>query len=216
MRGKLFSFAGHFEFCGQLVWSLEPANGDGCSEDPIASRLDISSSEDSWLHTSHQLSQLTDKFKTNMNIIFKSNVRALPRLSVSPSVFQRSQICDTHAYFHHLITCANQRMRIGSGNTRFFCFTSNAFKQQKQCLWCIITSSRVFFYGKSPRDERSRSRGNVATFMLGSLWVSRAVTVKSRVAYFRIGEYLWGRWIGERIGVFWKCFCPGLGVKGRF
>ena len=34
------------------------------------------------------------------------------------------------------------------------------------------------------------SRGNVATFMLGLLWVSRAVTVKSRVAYFRIGEYL--------------------------
>ena len=47
-----------------------------------------------------------------------------------------------------------------------------------------------FFYGKSPRDERSRSRGNVATFVLGSLWVSRAVTVESRVAYFRIGEYL--------------------------
>ena len=216
MREKLFSFGGHFEFCGQLVWGLEPTIGDWCSEDPMASPLDINSSEDSWHHTSHQLSQLTDKFKTNMNIIFKSNVRALPGLSVSPRVFQRSQICDTHVYFHHLITCANQK-RIGSGNTRFFCFTSNAFKQQKQCLWCIITSSRVFFfYGKSPRDERSRSRGNVATFVLGSLWVSRAVTVESRVAYFRIGEYLWGRWIGERIGGFWKCFFPGLGVKGRF
>ena len=223
MRGKLFSFGGHFEFWGQLVWSLEPANGDRCSEDPIASRLDISGSEDSWLRTSHQLSQLTDKFKTNMNIIYKSNVRALPGLSVSARVFQRSQICDTHAYFHHLITCANQKS-IGSGNTRFFCFTCYAFKQQKQCLWCIITSSPgfflflffFFFYGKSPRDERSRSRGNVATFMLGSSWVSRAVTVKSRVAYFRIGEYLWGRWTGERIGGFWKYFCPGLGVKGRF
>ena len=34
------------------------------------------------------------------------------------------------------------------------------------------------------------SRGDVATFMLGSLWVSRAVTVNSGIAYFRIGEYL--------------------------
>ena len=176
MRGKLFSFGGHFEFCGQLVWSLEPANGDGCSEDPIASRLDISSSEDSWLHTSHQLSQLTDKFKTNMNIIFKSNVRALPRLSVSPSVFQRSQICDTHAYFHHLITCANQK-RIGSGNTRFFCFTSNAFKQQKQCLWCIITSSRVFFFMGKALGTRGQDR--VATSQ-HSCWVRCGFVVQWR------------------------------------
>ena len=150
-----------------------------------------------------------------MNIVVKPNVRALKGLGVSPRVFQTSQICDTHAYFHHLITSANQK-RIGSGNTRFFCFTCYAFKQQKQCLWCIITSSRGFFYGISPGDERSGSRGNVATFMLGLLWVSRAVTVKSRVAYFRIGEYLWGRWIGERIGGFWKHFYPGLGIKGRF
>ena len=69
----------------------------GCSADPIASRSEISGSKDSWLHTSHQLSQVTDKFKTNMNIIFKSDVRALPGLSVSPRVFQRPQICDTHA-----------------------------------------------------------------------------------------------------------------------
>ena len=48
----------------------------------------------------------------------------------------------------------------------------------------------AFFYGKSPGVERKGSRGNVATFMLSSLWVSRAVTVNSRVAYFRIGEYL--------------------------
>ena len=34
----------------------------------------------------------------------------------------------------------------------------------------------AFFYGKSPGDERSGSRGNVATFMLGSSWVSRAVS----------------------------------------
>ena len=34
------------------------------------------------------------------------------------------------------------------------------------------------------------SRGNVATFMLGLLWVSRAVTVNSGVGYFRIGKYL--------------------------
>ena len=34
------------------------------------------------------------------------------------------------------------------------------------------------------------SRGNVATFMLGLLWVSRTVTVNSRVGYFGIGEYL--------------------------
>ena len=50
MRGK---FGGHFEFRGQLVRGLEPASGDGCSEDPIASRVDISGSEDSWLRTSH-------------------------------------------------------------------------------------------------------------------------------------------------------------------
>ena len=81
---------------------------------------------------------------------------------------------------------------------------------------CIITSSPGFFYGKSPGVERSGSRGNVATFMLGALWVSRAVTVNSVVAYFRIGEYLWGRWIGERTGGFWKYFCPGFGIKGRF
>ena len=48
----------------------------------------------------------------------------------------------------------------------------------------------LFFYGKNPGDERSGSRGNVVTFMLGSSWVSRAVTLKSGVAYFRIGEYL--------------------------
>ena len=154
--------------------------------------------------------------KTNMNIVVKSNVRALKGLGVSPRVFQTSQICDTHAYFHHLITCANQK-HIGSGNTRFFCFTCYAFKQQKQCLWCIITSSRgFFFYGKSPGVERKGSRGNVATFMLGSLWVSRAVTVNSGVAYFRIGEYLWGRRIGERIDRFWKYFCPVSDSKGDF
>ena len=93
--------------------------------------------------------------KTNMNIVVKSNVRALKGLGVSPRVFQTSQICDTHAYFHHLITCANQK-HIGSGNTRFFCFTCYAFKQQKQCLWCIITSSRGFFLWEKPwgREER--------------------------------------------------------------
>ena len=47
MREKLFSFGGHFEFRGQLVWGLEPTIGDGCSEDPIASRVDIRGSEDS-------------------------------------------------------------------------------------------------------------------------------------------------------------------------
>ena len=128
IRKKLFSFAGHFEFRGQLVRGLEPALGEGCSEDPIASRVDISGSEDSWLHTSHQL---TDEFKTNMNIIFKSNVKALQGLRVSPRVFQTTQICDSHAYVHHLITRANQKL-IGSGNTGFFCFTCYAFKQPKQ------------------------------------------------------------------------------------
>ena len=176
MREKLFSFGGHFEFCGQLVWGLEPTIGDWCSEDPMASPLDINSSEDSWHHTSHQLSQLTDKFKTNMNIIFKSNVRALPGLSVSPRVFQRSQICDTHVYFHHLITCANQK-RIGSGNTRFFCFTSNAFKQQKQCLWCIITSSRVFFFMGKALGTRGQDR--VATSQ-HSCWVRCGLVVQWR------------------------------------
>ena len=140
----------------------------------MASPLDINSSEDSWHHTSHQLSQLTDKFKTNMNIIFKSNVRALPGLSVSPRVFQRSQICDTHVYFHHLITCANQK-RIGSGNTRFFCFTSNAFKQQKQCLWCIITSSRVFFFMGKALGTRGQDR--VATSQ-HSCWVRCGLVVQ--------------------------------------
>ena len=49
---------------------------------------------------------------------------------------------------------------------------------------------RLFFMGKA---LGTRGQGCVATFMLGSLWVSRAVTVKSGVAhftYFRIGEYL--------------------------
>ena len=151
---------------------------DGCSEDPIASRVDISGSEDSWFHTSHQL---TDEFKTNMNIIFKSNVKALQGLRVSPGVFQTTQICDTHAYFHHLITCANQK-RISSGNTRFFCFTCYAFKQ---CLWCIITSSPSFFLWEKPWGREVRvASSNVATFMLASSWVSRAVTVKSGVVYF--------------------------------
>jgi len=135
-------------------------------------RLDISGFEDSWLHTSHHL---TNKFKTNMNIVFKSNVRELLGLSASRRVFQTSQICDTHAYFHHLITCANQK-RIGSGNTRFFCFTCYAFKQPKQCFWCIITSSQAFFYRKSPGDERSGSRRNVL------------VTVKSGIAFSHILE----------------------------
>ena len=127
-----------------------------CSEGPIASRLDISGSEDSWLHTSHQLSQLTDKLKTNMNIIFKSNVRALPGLSVSPRVFQRSQICDTHAYFHHLVTCANQK-RIGSGNT---CLVSLVMHLNNRNNVCGASLPRpgFFFYEKSPRDERSGSR----------------------------------------------------------
>ena len=47
-----------------------------------------------------------------IHIIFESNVRAFQELSVSPRVFQTLQICDTHAYVHHLITCANQK-RIG-------------------------------------------------------------------------------------------------------
>ena len=128
-----FHLAAILNFAVSWCEAWNPLLGDCCSEDPMASLLDISSSEDSWHHTSHQLSQLTDKFKTNMNIIFKSNVRALPGLRVSPRVFQRSQICDTHVYSHHLITCANQK-RIGSGNTRFFSFTCYAFKQQKQCL----------------------------------------------------------------------------------
>ena len=45
MNEKLFSFGGHFWICGQLVWGLEPTVGDGCSEDTIASRLDISGSK---------------------------------------------------------------------------------------------------------------------------------------------------------------------------
>ena len=87
MREKLFSFGAILNFAVSWCEAWNPLYGDGCSEDPIASRLDISSSEDSWLHTSHQLSQLTVKFKTNMKTIFKSNVRALPGLSVSPRVF---------------------------------------------------------------------------------------------------------------------------------
>ena len=43
-----------------------------------------------------------------MNIIVKSNVRALKGLRVSPRIFPTSQICDTHAYVRHLIACANQ------------------------------------------------------------------------------------------------------------
>ena len=68
MLEKLFSFGGHFEFRGQLVWGLEPAIGDGCSEDPIASRVDISGLEDSWLHTSHQL---TDEFILYLNLMWE-------------------------------------------------------------------------------------------------------------------------------------------------
>ena len=45
------------------------------------------------------------------------------------------------------------------------------------------------FFMEKARGSRG-SRGNVATFMLGLLWVSRAVTVNSGVGYFRIGEYL--------------------------
>ena len=44
--------------------------------------------------------------------------------------------------------------------------------------------------GKAPG---TRGQGCVATFMLGSSWVSSAVTVKRGVAYFtyfRIEEYL--------------------------
>ena len=43
---------------------------------------------------------------------------------------------------------------------------------------------RLFFYGKSPGDERSGSRGNIATFMLGNMlgssWVGRAVNLVPR------------------------------------
>ena len=77
------------------MWGLEPTIGDGCSEETIASRLDISGSEDSWLHNSHQ-------FKTNMNIIFFK--KALQG-------FQTSQICDTQAYVHHLISLRSKRFQ---------------------------------------------------------------------------------------------------------
>ena len=183
MSEKLFSFGGHFWICGQLVWGLEPTIGDGCSEDTIASRLDISGSEDSWLHNSHQ-------FKRNMNIIYflkkPSRDSKLPRsvilrltsitwlacvASVSNRVIarklerkqkkgwtSRGNACYAG---YHLITCANQKS-IGSGNTRFFCFTCYAFKQPKRCLWCIITSSQAFFMGKA---LGTRGQGRVATFL---------------------------------------------------
>lgn len=166
-----------FWIFGQLVWGLEPAIGDGCLEDPIASRLDISGSEDSWIHTSHQL---TDELKMNMNIIFKSNVRALKGLRVSPRNFQTSQICDTHAYFHHLITCANQK-RIGSGNTRFFCFTCHAFKQPRQCLWCIIISSPGFFLWEKPWGRKVRVASHKRRVQSQrSCWVHRGLVLQWR------------------------------------
>ena len=46
-----------------------------------------------------KLHQLTDEFKSNMNIIVKSNVRALKGLSVRPRVFQTSQIWEDLQYF---------------------------------------------------------------------------------------------------------------------
>ena len=137
-----FHLAAIFEFAVNWCEAWNPLLGMGvlrCSEDPIASRLDISGSEDSWLHNSHQ-------FKTNLNIIFFK--KALQG-------FQTFQICDTQAYVHHLITCANQKS-IGSGNTRFFCFTCYAFKQPKQCLPCIITSSQAFFLWEKPWGREVR------------------------------------------------------------
>ena len=160
MSEKLFSFGGHFWICGQLVWGLEPTIGDGCSDDTIASRLDISGSDDSWLHNSHQ-------FKTIINIIFFK--KALQG-------FQTSQICDTQAYVHHLITCANQKS-IGSGNRRFSLFHLLCIQTTETMFVMHLTSSQAFFMGKA---LGTRGQGRVAL-----------VTVKSGVAYFtyfRIGE----------------------------
>ena len=51
-----------------------------------------------------------------------------------------------------------------------------------------LPRSRALFMEKALGSRGSR--GNVTTFMLDSLWVSRAATVNSGIAYFRIGEYL--------------------------
>ena len=97
IREKLFSFAGHFEFRGRLVRGLEPRYWGWVfgRSDRFPSRYKrLRRFLASYLTlTSHQL---TDEFKTNMNIVVKSNVRAPKGLSVSPRVFQTSQICDTH------------------------------------------------------------------------------------------------------------------------
>ena len=137
----------------------------------MASRVDISCSEDSWLHTSHQL---TDELKTNMNIVVKSNVRAAKGLGVSPRVFQTSQICDTHCLLpspDHL--CQPEAHRFWKHKILLF------------HLLCIQTTETMFvmhhylvpglfFMGKA---LGTRGQDRVATSQ-HSCWVRRGLVVQ--------------------------------------
>ena len=132
MREKLFHLAAILNFAVSWCEAWNPLLG---SEDPIASRVPsrVDISEDSWLHTSHQL---TDEFKTNMNIVVKSNVRALNGLGVSPRVPTRSaSVLETQDSFVSLVMLLNNRNNV--------CDAS-------------LPRPQAFFNGKSPRDERSR------------------------------------------------------------
>ena len=114
-----FHLAAIFEFAVSWCEAWNPLLGMGvlrCSEDPIASRLDISGSEDSWLHNSHQ-------FKTNMNIIFfkkpsrdsklpKSAILRLTSITWSPGPTRRASVLETQDSFVSLVMHSNNRNNV--------------------------------------------------------------------------------------------------------